>query len=509
MNELPDSIQQYLHNRWLENGKFAWLSFDHQGFIKGWHRNIDYYALTDLHSGERAVEKLIFLEGLLPYQETDVFILPSVGFSNGVAADIHILQVENDVYALFFDVTENVNRLQVLQQDRHNLDLLYQQQHKNINLLKQAYQELDAKKKQVEITNKEKIRFWSQISHDLRTPLTSILGFAHLLQANIFGELTDKQRNCIEKMVAAGKHMNELVNDLLDVAHLESGSFELHTESLVASFAITECLAWLQPIAERQQIKLINRVQSTVKIQADAKRFKQIMLNVLNNAIKYNREQGCIVIACHVLEKSLRIIVRDTGIGIADHQLEKIFQPFARVLDKNQAKQIQGHGIGLGECKQLIELMQGSFSVRSELAVGSVFYIDLPLTTGGQEENTHPPTHRLVYCHLKPINYELLTNMVSVYKNCQIIGCDSIEQAAQQCFQHAATAILIDIDSEQWQRDITQLQKLQRQLNGQQVIAVFAKQTPAVVIQQFFEQTQIYDYLTRPFDFNQVLDMLG
>jgi hypothetical protein len=154
MNELPDSIQQYLHSRWTENGKFAYLTFDAHGVIKQWHYHIDYFGLTDLHSGDPATDQLIFLEGLLPYQDEEPIIIESVNFANGVAADIHILPADNDIYVLFFDVSERVKQRQAVQQERHTIDLLYQQQHKNIELLKQTYQELDVKKQQAETANR-------------------------------------------------------------------------------------------------------------------------------------------------------------------------------------------------------------------------------------------------------------------------------------------------------------------------------------------------------------------
>jgi signal transduction histidine kinase len=507
MNELPDSIQQYLQGLWTENGKFAYLRFDAQGVIKYWHCHIDYFGLTDLRSGDHAAEQLIFLEGLLPYQDEEPIIVESVNFVNEIAADIHILPDDNDIYVLFFDVSERVKQRQAVQQERHTIDLLYQQQHKNIELLKQTYQELDVKKQQAETANKEKSQLLSYITHDLRTPLTAILGFAQFLEADIFGELTDKQRDCIVKMLDAGKHMDDLINDILDAAHLESGNIELQLEPLAVRVAIADCIAWLQPIAEQQRITLINRVQNEVTIQADAKRFKQVMINLLNNAIKYNREHGCIVITCKVLATSLRIRIKDTGIGIANQQLNNIFQPFTRVLDKEKAKKTQGHGVGLSECKHLIELMQGSLSVRSEMAVGSMFYIDLPLAIDYKDKHEERH-HQLVYLYQDVSNIELFGNLLTACNNVRLFGCNNAEQAVKLRAQHPATVLLIDINSEQLIAEITQIQALQNQLNQLRMIAVLAKQTPAVTIQQLLAQTHVDDYLTFPFDFNQVLDML-
>lgn len=163
--------------------------------------------------------------------------------------------------------------------------------------------------------------------------------------------------------------------------------------------------------------------------------------------------------------------------------------------------------MGLSECKHLIELMQGLLSIRSELAVGSVFYIDLPLAIDYQD--THEERHhQLVYLYQDVDNIELLGNLLTACNNVQLFGCNNAEQAVQLCTEQAATALLIDMNSEQLAADIAQLQALQRQMNQLRMIAVVAKQTSAVAMQQVLQQPQIDNYLTCSFDFNRALDML-
>jgi signal transduction histidine kinase len=509
MNTLPDAIQNYLHNFLLGQGKFAYLSFDQQGLIKDCHPNLAYYGLIDLRSGDDAIDRLLFLAGLIPFQETEVFILPAVNFANEIAADIHILPaIADEIYVLFFDVTEAVAQRQKLQQEHYNIELLYQQQNKNIQILKQTYQELELKKKQAELANKTKTQLLSYISHDLKTPLTSILGFSQFLEGNVFGELNEEQHNCVETIRTAGKYMNDLITEIMEAARLESGNVQLHLQSIQASDIIAECLSWLQPLAEKQQLKLINRITTAVNIQADAQRFTQIMMNVLNNAIKYNRKQGCIILSCKVQEDSLRIIVKDTGIGITEQQMSKMFQPFARVLDQEKAKRIEGDGIGLNESKLLVELMQGSLSLRSELNVGSVFYIDLPLSEESKSNVLQLTPPRLLYFYHDSIYFELFHHFLTTYKNYQIFGSDQTAQIMQLSTQHDITVLLVEMDCEHLATEIEKLLLLKSQLKGVVIIAVFEKQTPAVVIHRVLEQAQLEDYLIRPFDFNQLQDIL-
>ncbi len=507
MNEMPEPVQLHLRRVWLEDGRFAYLCIGPEGLIQDWHPTIGHYGFESLQKNAAASEKLPFLEGLLPYRESEPFILNAITFPKGVAADIHILQAAQKTWVLFFDVTESLKQKQKLQQDRHDIDLLSRQQQKYIKQLTQTHQELEGKKKQAESANRAKTRLLSYITHDLRTPLTSILSFAQFLEADVFGGLNEKQRDCIKKMLDAGEHMNALINEILDIAQIESGNLELHIEDLPVSFLVAECVTWLQPIADNHGIRLINHVQGRVKIQADSKRFKQVIINVLNNAIKYNREEGCIIISAKVMEDYLSISVKDTGIGIADGMVEKIFQPFARVLDKKKAKDIEGSGVGLSECKQLLELMGGSLGVRSEPGIGSVFYIDLPLAVACKGRSEYRTYHRLVYLHQDRMHFELLNGLLAPYQNYRLFGCTRDEQGIAECRKQQAT-LLLDVEEADHPGLDERLASLRQQLKPVTMVAVLEKSTEAAKIKRILQQGDVDDYLLRPFDFNQLIDIL-
>jgi len=509
MNNLPLSIQNYLSGLWLQAGKFAYLSFDKQGGIQSWHPDIAHYGLKDLHLSENISEKLIFLEGWFSCEEenNEVFILDFVNFEDDLVADIHILPATYETYILFIDVSEKFKQRQKLQQERHTIDLLNQQQNKNLQLLRQTHQELEAKKKQAEMANQSKTKLLSHITHDLRTPLSAILGFTQFLEAGVFGKLNQKQHDCVNNMLSAGTHMTGLINEILEVARLESENIELCTQSLPINTVIDDCLSWLEPIAKEHEVKIFNLISYPVKVKIDHKRFQQILINVVNNAIKYNNKKGCVVIRYKVLPKKLCICIKDTGIGIDESTIDSIFQPFVRSLDKKQQSSIEGNGIGLSGCKRLIGLMSGSLSVRSELNVGSVFYIDLPLSFNCYGRNDYYTPHRLVYFYDNFIHFELLRNLLAPYKQYELIGYPHGEDIGSLNLAHQISLMLVDIDNQDVAGKLRQLQLLNEYIKPQETLAVFEKHTEAFAITYVLEETHVNDYLMRPFDFNQLLDI--
>jgi len=509
MKKLPLSIEEYLSNLWLDAGKFAYLSFDKHGNIQNWNTEIEHYGLQNLHLSDNINEKLIFLEGWFSSekQNNETLILEFVNFENNIVADIHILPTLKETYILFIDVSNSFRQRQQLQQERHNITLLSYQQTKNIQLLKQTHQELEARKKQAEIANQSKTKLISYITHDLRTPLSAILGFAQFLDAGVFGVLNNQQKECLDHMLSAGTHMTGLINEILEVARLESGNIELSTESLMINSIINDCLNILQPIAQKHNIKLVNRIKGNIKIEVDRQRFQQIIINLINNAIKYNKKNGCIVISSKVLEGKLRLCIKDTGIGITDDKIDNIFQPFVRVIDAKQKNTIEGDGIGLSGCKRLVGLMGGSLSVRSELNIGSIFYLDFPLSYHCYGRNDYYSHHRLIYFYDNEIHFKLLENLLAPYKKYQLVGYHHGEDISALDLQDKITLMLTDIDNQDVAAKLRQLELLIQHIQPETTIAVFEKDTKASVISYVLEQAQVDDYLTCPFDFNQLLDI--
>jgi CheY-like chemotaxis protein len=212
------------------------------------------------------------------------------------------------------------------------------------------------------------------MSHELRTPLNAIIGYTQLLWHD--ESLNQKQRGNIKEINDAGELLLELVNQVLDLSSIEEGNLEVSIEPVVLQDVLQECKSLIQPLADRNHIRLDFNTDYTGCVMADHTRLKQIILNLLSNAIKYNHDNGMVNVRCsHAARNRVRIEVKDTGYGIPDNKLNSLFEPFNR-LDINP-KKIEGTGIGLTISKKLTEMMKGTLNVQSEINRGSTFWIEL------------------------------------------------------------------------------------------------------------------------------------
>ena len=237
--------------------------------------------------------------------------------------------------------------------------------------------ELLLAKEQAEQASRTKTDFLSQMSHELRTPLNAILGFSQIIQLDRDKTLTEEVRSHAIEIETAGTHLLELINDLLDLSKIESGNIELKLEAVSLYEVVTETINMLEPLARQRHIRLVNALtRDSAGVVADKLRLKQVILNVLANAIKYNTENGTVYInldtghAGHV-----RLSVKDTGQGISEQDKERVFHNFER-LSANTA--IEGTGIGLSVSRQLIQLMHGRIGIESVNEGGCIFWIELP-----------------------------------------------------------------------------------------------------------------------------------
>lgn len=224
-----------------------------------------------------------------------------------------------------------------------------------------------------------KMQFLSRMSHEFRTPLNAILGFAQLAEINLSQHLDDRTRPMIQQVIKSGSYMLELVNDLLDLAALEANKIELHIEPVNLMAHIQDSMGLMQPLAEQREIVLhsSNDLAEEIYVQADPLRLKQVLLNLLSNAVKYNHEGGSITLSLQQAKnKAIRINVTDTGTGISAEDIPILFEPFSRLYLRTYA--IEGTGIGLTIAKQLVERMGGCIGVTSKLGQGSTFWIELP-----------------------------------------------------------------------------------------------------------------------------------
>jgi PAS domain S-box-containing protein len=240
---------------------------------------------------------------------------------------------------------------------------------------------LKLSKEQADSANKAKSDFLSSMSHELRTPLNAILGFSQLLRSDEDNPLSADHADSVREIYHAGEHLLDLVNEILDLAAIESGKLSMDLDVVIPALFLPVCQKMTQILAAQHQIEFsyeMDFIDEGVFVRVDLKRIKQVLLNLLSNAVKYNHKQGTVRLKCEKFEQYLRISIIDSGFGISEEDLKTIFYPFSRA---KATSHIQGTGIGLAITKQLVDAMGGKIGVSSELGKGSVFWIDLQLIT--------------------------------------------------------------------------------------------------------------------------------
>lgn len=249
----------------------------------------------------------------------------------------------------------------------------------DITPMKKIQADLVFAMKEVEQANEAKSQFLANMSHELRTPLNAILGFAEIMQMDSDKPLSEKQLDCAKKIESAGDHLLKLINEILDLSAVESGKVNIKKEPLLLEAIVEECRQLIAPSLFAYQVTLDYDTEQFLgkSVQADAMRLKQVLLNLMSNACKYNRVKGNIYLDCQpTTDGYLRISVKDTGNGIPLDKQSELFKPFSRL--GAESSSIEGTGIGLVYCKKLIALMNGRIGFESQAGQGSTFWIEIP-----------------------------------------------------------------------------------------------------------------------------------
>lgn len=328
---------------------------------------------------------------------------------------------------------------------------------RDITLRKQDEAALVVAREEADRANQAKSEFLSSMSHELRTPMNAILGFGQLMESE--ETLSDEQQDNVKEILKAGQHLLTLINEVLDLAKIESGRVDLSLEAVGVRPVIEECLSLVAEQAKRRTIRLSQEAVAAVAVRADRTRLKQVLLNLLSNAIKYNRDGGSVQIDTQPTgEGRLRIRVRDSGAGIAPDRLEELFQPFNRLDAENS--EIEGTGIGLTITRRIVEMMGGAVDVESEVGIGSTFWIELPLEFLAEEDGGIPASsprgkalakdadggQTVLYIEDNPANLKLVAKILGHLPHIHLLTAHSSELGIELALARRPALILLDIN---------------------------------------------------------------
>ena len=327
----------------------------------------------------------------------------------------------------------------------------------DITRRKQAEEELILAREEAERANRAKSEFLSSMSHELRTPMNVILGFGQLLEADTSTPLAPSQMEDVQQILKAGGHLLTLINEVLDLARIESGKIDLSIESVCAADVLRECMDLVEPLARQRGIQVVNELGATFNVQADRTRLRQALINLLSNAVKYNRENGTIrCAAVRTAEGMVRIGISDTGVGLTPAQQRGLFQAFNRLGAENSA--VEGSGIGLALTRDLVELMGGKVGVESVVGEGSTFWIDLhagqePVAQAGAAASEDGAVANLgggqktvLYVEENPANLRLVAQILSRYPDIHLITTHTAELGLELARARRPQLMILDLN---------------------------------------------------------------
>ncbi len=393
---------------------------------------------------------------------------------------------------------------------------------RDITNWKNYEEELTKARLAAESANQSKSEFLSRMSHELRTPMNSILGFAQLMQ---MGQLNPSQEKGVKHILKSGRHLLGLINEILDISRIEAGRISISIEPVEIKGLINEVIDTVVPIANVKNIKIeLDENFKELYVKSDKQRLKQVLINLINNAIKYNKEGGNVWIIADVLTnnpsgvETVRIMIKDNGFGISENNIPKLFTPFERI--GAEASSTEGTGLGLTVVKKLVELMGGIVGVESKLSEGSVFWIELQKTVNDLEkykkiqekdntnQNIKANIGRILYIEDNISNIELIEQILTTSRpKIELITTMYGAQAEKLAEEHKPGLILLDINLPD--------------INGSEVLKILkanmrTEKIPVVIISADAMQKQLDDmikagaqnYITKPIDVEEFLKIV-
>jgi PAS domain S-box-containing protein len=320
----------------------------------------------------------------------------------------------------------------------------------DITLQKRAQEALLQAKEEAERASKFKDQFLSTMSHELRTPLNAILGFSELLTDERYGQMNERQSRYIHHIHTSGKHLLKLISDILDLSKIEAGRMELTREDVAVASAYSEVLSALQPLADKKSHALLQQVEPNLYVRADATRFKQILMNLIGNAIKFTPEGGRIELTARQVGGQVRVEVRDNGPGIPSEEQQRIFEAFYRRAEAG--KSIEGTGLGLAITERLVQMHGSQLGIESKPGQGTCFHFSLPLLAIAPNEAAQATiatpragkTPRILVVEDNAATGQLIQSQLTS-SGYETLRCDQPERATEMAAEHQPDAITLDL----------------------------------------------------------------
>jgi PAS domain S-box-containing protein len=380
---------------------------------------------------------------------------------------------------------------------------------------KRMEREILGAKEEAEKANLAKSLFLSKMSHELRTPLNGILGFSQLLELD--DTLNERQQRFVQEILKGGRHLLNLINEILDLSRIETGKLKISNDVIHLDTVMIECINLIRPAADGKNIQIINNLEPGLErfVYVDQIRLRQILLNLLDNAIKYNREYGKVTISCTVEKNLLFVHIADTGLGIPADEQKRIFEPFYRI---NHAR-IDGAGIGLSLVYQLIQLMGGRLGVYSQIGEGSDFWFSLPLVDASKEkeqrlhENIEPDfsgggNYKILYIEDNPMNFQLIKEILSGEQEVTLLSAMTGKEGLEIAAEQSVDLILLDLNLPDLDGyEVLDGLKLNLKTRNIPVIAVSANAMPDDIhhtLSKGFDE-----YITKPIDVSSLLKIIS
>ena len=426
---------------------------------------------------------------------------------------------EQDIDTAETKQTASKDHMATLLQVNEHLVVSAIEAHELAEKLQATQAQLEHAKLAAEKANRAKSTFLSNMSHELRTPLNAILGFAQLLEVGS-PPPTPTQSVRLQQITQAGWYLLDLINEILDLAVIESGTLSLSHESVSLIEVMRECEAMIEPASQQHGIQIsFLPFDLECHVWADRTRVKQVLINLLTNAIKYNREQGTVEVRCSLAtSERLRITVKDSGKGLPPHQLAQLFQAFNRL--GQDAGPEEGTGIGLVVTKQLVELMGGTIGVESTVGVGSEFWIELniyqipPLAEGNALPVERAPQalenmalRTLLYVEDNPANLMLIEHIIEEHPQISMLSARDGNQGIALARTYLPDVILMDINLPGMSGyDALKVLRNDPTTAHIPVIALSANAMPRDIAMGL--EAGFFNYLTKPIKVNAFLEAL-